>query len=250
MAFIPLHNTPLQFMDNNGDPLTSGTLEFFLAETTTTTELFSDDAGTSIGVTITLNSWGMPESGGATISLFRDDTKAIKIVGKNAAGATIWTHDNIPAVASFNQAASDKLDAIEALADVTDYANVKAAGALMVDGTTSMTGDLAFDTDSYVKWSVSAALVASTTQTQAGAVALTAGVCEVATVANANDAVVMPAAVAGRQLILMNNGANTLQIFPLSGDAFNVGAVDASTTLATVTNATYVCFTDVIWETL
>ena len=36
-----------------------------------------------------------------------------------------------------------KLDGIEALADVTDYANVKAAGALMADGTTALAGSMA-----------------------------------------------------------------------------------------------------------
>jgi hypothetical protein len=51
-------------------------------------------------------------------------------------------------------------------------------------------------------------------------------------VANANDAVKLPAARAGSRVTVVNRGANTLQIFPASGDSIDGGAADASTTLA------------------
>ena len=125
-TYVPLEPVPLQFMDNSGDPLTSGTLYFYDEGTTTAQQLFSDNVGTSIGTSIALNSWGMPESGGNTITLFRDQSKSLKIVLKNSSGSTIWTSDGIPAFASFDSTSSTKLDGIEALADVTDLVNVGA----------------------------------------------------------------------------------------------------------------------------
>ena len=246
-TFIPLTNLPQHFIDTDGTPLVNGTLEFYLAGTDTATELFADSSGTSIGTSITLNSAGWPESGGNTITLFRDQSKSYKVVHKNAAGATRYTTDNIPAIASFDATASAKLDGIEALADVTDATNVAAAGALMQDGSTSMSGDLAFDGGVFVKWSVTASIIASPTQTQ-GERPLVSSVNEVATVANTNDTVTLPAAVVGREIKVFNNGANPLQIFPASGDAINTLAVDASTTAAPGDNIIFVAFDATTWE--
>jgi hypothetical protein len=75
--------------------MSGGTLEFFLAGTSTPTNLFSDNTGTSIGATITLNAGGMPESGGNVITLFRDSAVSLKIVGKDAAGSTVFTSDGL-----------------------------------------------------------------------------------------------------------------------------------------------------------
>ncbi|MBT8449292.1 MAG: hypothetical protein KJO69_06360, partial [Gammaproteobacteria bacterium] len=109
-TYIPLDNTPVQFFDSAGDPLVGGSLEFYEAGTTTAMDLFSDDAGTSIGTSITLNSLGYPESGGNTIGLFRDQSKALKLVIKDSAGATVLTMDDIPATAAFDSTSSAKLD--------------------------------------------------------------------------------------------------------------------------------------------
>ena len=68
-TYIPLQNTPIQLQDPvTSENMSGGSLEFYLAGTTTATDLYSDNAGTSIGVSITLNSAGMPESGGNTIT--------------------------------------------------------------------------------------------------------------------------------------------------------------------------------------
>lgn len=253
-TYIPLTNLPQHFIGTDGTPFVGASLWFFLAGTDTATDLFADSSGTSIGTSIELNSRGFPQSGGNTITLFRDQSKALKIVHLNSYGATfetsgavIYTTDNIPAVASFDSTASAKLALISDEADVTSATNVAAAGALMQDGSTSMSGDLAFDGGTYIKWSVTAGITASTTQTQ-GEGALTAGVNEVSTVANTNDTVTLPAAVTGREVKIFNNGANTLQIFPTSGDAINTLAVDASTTAATGDNIIFVAFNATTWE--
>ncbi len=68
-------------------------------------------------------------------------------------------------------------------------------------------------------------LTAGTTQTQADGLALTKQINEVSTVANANDTVVLPTAVAGDTCIVINNAAsNAMRIFPFVGDDLGAGA--------------------------
>jgi hypothetical protein len=79
--------------------------------------------------------------------------------------------------------------------------------------------------------SVEAGLTASTTQTQ-GQGALTKVLNQVSTCANANDVRTLPAARKGLVCVIANDGAQTLQVFPASGDKIDAGATDASTTIA------------------
>lgn len=94
-TYIPFMPIPIQLQDASGDNLSGGSLEFYLSGTTTPTNFFSDNAGTSIGTSITLNASGYPESGGNVITLFRDAEIAVKVVGKTASGATAWTADTL-----------------------------------------------------------------------------------------------------------------------------------------------------------
>jgi hypothetical protein len=119
-TYVPITALPWQFQD----PVTSlnmsgGSIEFYLAGTSTPTNLFSDNAGTSIGSSITLNSAGMPESGGNVIVLWRDDSIALKLVLKNAAGSVIDTSDHLPAPASARSIASYGVTSSETTALVT-----------------------------------------------------------------------------------------------------------------------------------
>lgn len=96
MAFVPLISIPIQLQDSTTSVnMSGGSLEFFLAGTSTPTNLFSDNSGTSIGTSIGLNSGGYPEAGGNVITLFRDSSIAIKIVGKDAADDVVWTSDGL-----------------------------------------------------------------------------------------------------------------------------------------------------------
>lgn len=246
-VYIPVTNIPTQFVDETGLPLVGGSLEFYLAGTSTATDLFSDDAGTSIGTSIDLNALGYPESGGNLIFLFRDQSKALKIVLKDALAATVGTFDDIPAVASFDSASSAKLDFITVTQAVDlDQMETDIAAALGSTGGT-ITGDLTMGAGTFFQSSVTAGITASTTQTQ-GEGALVSGMNEVSTVANANDTVTLPAAVAGRHCFVFNNGANILQIFPAVDDAINDGAVDAPTTAAAGDNIHFAAFNSVTWE--
>ena len=78
---------------------------------------------------------------------------------------------------------------------------------------------------------VQASITASTTQTQ-GQMPITRGFAHVSVCANANDTVTLPTAVTGEYVFIVNRGAQTLQIFPASGDKIDGGATNASITLA------------------
>lgn len=248
-TYIPVHVIPLQIQD----PVTSvnmngGTLEFYLAGTDTPTDLFSDVDGTSIGVSIELNSGGWPESGGNTIFLFRDQSKAIKIVGLNAAGKPLFTADNIPAVASFDADSSAKLDLITVTSEINlDDLSTDISGALLKDGSTEMSGDLQMGAGTFIKKSVSAGLTASTTQTQ-GEGALVSMINEVSTVTNTGDVRTMPSAEAGIEVKVINNGANNLQLFPASDDDIDKTGVDASVTLSPGDSIIFVAYDATNWE--
>lgn len=95
---------------------------------------------------------------------------------------------------------------------------------------------------------VTAGITASTTQTQ-GQGALTSDVNEVATVANSSDTVTLPTAAAGMAVVIINNGANTLQVFPAASDNLGAG-VDTATTLAAGANVQYVAYDATNWETV
>lgn len=94
--------------------------------------------------------------------------------------------------------------------------------------------------------SVTSGITASTTQTQ-GQGALTATINELATVANANDTVTLPSAEVGMVVYVVNNGANTAQIFPASGDNLGQG-VDTAETLASGASVTYSAHDATNWD--
>ena len=92
MAYLPLINVVPQFFDNLGDPLVGGTLNAYIAGTSTPTNMFSDNTGTVAGTSVTLDSRGEP----TTIKLIWLDTDvSYKFILKDSTGATIWTEDNI-----------------------------------------------------------------------------------------------------------------------------------------------------------
>lgn len=122
---------------------------------------------------------------------------------------------------------------------------VDVPGAWAVERTT---GHLRAGGDVMVLLDVNSGITASTTQSQ-GQGALTAQVNEVSTVANANDTVTLPSAVTGMKVTIINNGVNTLQIFPASSDNLGAG-VDTATTLASGANVTYVAYDTTNWESV
>jgi len=88
-------------------------------------------------------------------------------------------------------------------------------------------------------------VTASTTQAQ-GQQPLVNSRNNVNVVANANDVVTLPPALAGTICMIINSGANTLQIFPASGDNLGAG-VDTSESLATGLHNYYYAYDATNW---
>lgn len=105
-------------------------------------------------------------------------------------------------------------------ANFTDTAS--AAGTLLMDLQVGGTSKFGVDKYGKVAQDATATITASTTQTQ-GQGALTAAINEVSTCANFGDTVTLPTAVEGLSVVVINNGAQTLKIFPASGDNLGKG---------------------------
>jgi hypothetical protein len=84
---------------------------------------------------------------------------------------------------------------------------------------------------------------------QTNAFALTATMNRIATVATAGDSVKLPPAKAGLMLLLVNHGANPMQVFGTEGDTIN--DVASATGVSQMQNSSvfYVCFTEGAWYT-
>jgi hypothetical protein len=83
-----------QFTDSNGDPLSSGTVDFYLAGTSTRENVYSDVAL----ATPLANPYTLPSSG--KLTWYFSPSKSYKIVVKDSSGNTVDTIDNIPAIPS------------------------------------------------------------------------------------------------------------------------------------------------------
>jgi hypothetical protein len=91
-------------------------------------------------------------------------------------------------------------------------------------------------------------VTASTTQTQGNGL-LTSSWNEIATVANVNDVVTMPVitTTVGKHVLIINNGANTLQVFPNTGQDLGAG-VNVSVTIATGIQHQYQSIASLVWQ--
>ena len=92
-------------------------------------------------------------------------------------------------------------------------------------------------------------LTASTTQTQAGGLTLLSSYNEIATVANVDDTVVAPTVAEGKRVLIINNGANRLQVFPAVGDDIGAG-LNTAITIAAGSIGKFIGQTAVLWDRL
>jgi hypothetical protein len=92
------------------------------------------------------------------------------------------------------------------------------------------------------KESVTNTITASITQTRAGGTALTTKYNNVTVVANAADAVTLPALTAGQGVVVFNNGAHSASVFPNgASDTIDGGSGGASVALANTKRCLYFC---------
>ena len=109
------------------------------------------------------------------------------------------------------------------------------------DGQTPITGIL--------QHSVAVGQTANTGSVQ-GNNPITTEFYEIATCANAGDACTLPTAVAGQLIIVVNNGANSADVFPASGDKIDGGSANAAFALAAGANALFICQDGTDWDSL
>lgn len=84
---------------------------------------------------------------------------------------------------------------------------------------------------------------------QASATALPSDINQVATVATAGDSVKLPAATPGKQVVVINDGANSCDIFPQSGEFIDDFAVNIQYPLAiTAKNVRFICAVAGKWK--
>lgn len=95
--------------------------------------------------------------------------------------------------------------------------------------------------------SVTDGITAFATGGQASAVALTTDINEIDVSATNGDSVKLPAGVAGMEIIVINNdSAETIDVFPLSGDYIN-GNLDTALNVASQKQARFTCYKADYW---
>jgi hypothetical protein len=99
---------------------------------------------------------------------------------------------------------------------------------------------------------VEAVAAAGTNQGNAGAITSTTGAFVHVTAADATKGAVLPAAAAGRWLIVKNSDAANavLKLYPASGDAINALSANASLDMAAKTSAVLVALDATTWYTV
>lgn len=97
MAYYPATIFPPQFFADNSVVLSGGSIEAYIAGTSTPTNMFTDSVGTIAGTSITLNARGEPQVSGNTVNIWLDASVSYKFVLKDASDVTKWTIDGISA---------------------------------------------------------------------------------------------------------------------------------------------------------
>ena len=73
---------------------------------------------------------------------------------------------------------------------------------------------------------------------------------EISVCANPGDSCTLPVAVAGQLVIVVNNGAQSADVFPASGDKIDGGSVNVAFALASGANALFICQDGTDWDSL
>lgn len=111
--------------------------------------------------------------------------------------------------------------------------------AFNVDGTVSPVDD---------SGSAVTAITAFAGGGQGSAVALSGSYNEVTVSATAGDSVKLPAAVAGKNVTVKNNGATAIDVFPATGDSINTLAVNTAIRVAPGSTKTFSAVDTTVWE--
>ena len=100
-------------------------------------------------------------------------------------------------------------------------------------------------------YSAQTAITANPGGGQANGVLLTRSFSRINTVATAGDSVRLPPALAGVDMVVVNRAAaNSMNVFPSTGDAIGTAAANAAYALAAGRSVRFVCIAAGTWEVL
>ena len=128
-----------------------------------------------------------------------------------------------------------------AFSDPELVAGTTITGATISGGTVSAT-DITTTGGLYVK----TATVAATGSTQSDAASISDGLTLV-TAADATKGVKLPAAIAGRTVIIKNGANAVLKVWPATGDGINAITVDSNYVLAANTSSLLIAYDATTW---
>ena len=126
-----------------------------------------------------------------------------------------------------------------------DEASNTLTGVATLTGTQTLTNK----TITALKVGVSAGNTANVNSAQ-GDNPITTTFYEIATCANAGDACTLPTAAAGLVVIVANNGAESADVFPASGDDINKAGVNTAYALDSGSNTIFICEDALDWDTV
>lgn len=186
------------------------------------------------------------EMGQATTLNLADPGIAAAYIPMSTAQITVAEMDVLDGATAGTAVASKAL-VLDGSSEITGIGGLTVDNIDIDGNTISATSGVVTITTADVYHSTSNGLTASTTQTQGQQQLNSAVINQVATVANANDVVTLTGAAAGRVRIIINDGANTLQIFPAAGDDLGQGS-NTSTTLAAGSTVMFVAYDSTNWR--
>lgn len=85
---------------------------------------------------------------------------------------------------------------------------------------------------------------------QGSALQLAAEFNRVTTVATAGDSVKLPAGVAGMQILVQNDGANSMNVFPASGESIDALSVNTAIAVKATKNTIFNCVATGLWKSV
>lgn len=98
--------------------------------------------------------------------------------------------------------------------------------------------------------STATGITAFATGGQTDAVPLTAAYNRVTTVATTADSVKLPVAVQGATIVAVNRGAQSMNVFPATGQSINALSANAALAVAAGASARFVCIAPGIWDAI
>ena len=134
--------------------------------------------------------------------------------------------------------------------------------------TTQKIADNAIDSDHYIDGSIDKVHIAdgaidgtkiaydvsvgntANTNSSQGDNPITTYFYEIATCANAGDAVTLPTATAGKVVVIANNGAKDADVFPATGDNIDAAGVNTAYSLTSGTNVMFISQDATDWDTI